>query len=88
MSALSKVIHEVNWISIFTNQRKIDGRSLTVGDAIRIFKFIDSEMSPENLACDGERPARSVTARAKMLKAADAALTKKGFRSPKFSWRV
>ena len=44
MSALSKVIHEVNWISIFTNQRKIDGRNLTVGDAIRIFKFINSEM--------------------------------------------
>ena len=89
MSAnLTKVIKEVNWMAMFSNGRTIDPRNITIGDATRIFRFIDSELSPEHLTCDGERPFKSVVSRRKMLDGAVKALNKKGFRAPSDVWNI
>lgn len=80
--SLSAVVKEVNWNALFTNGRQIDPKFITVGDAVKIFRHIDSELSPENLCCDGELSPAKVRAKHKKLIKALQTLRLKGFRPP------
>lgn len=79
---LRTVISEVNWIGQFTKQRLIDYKNISSADATRIYYFIDSELSPEHLHQDGERPYHKAMARQSMLDGATTALQRKGFTMP------
>ena len=89
MSAhLSRVIKEFNWQAQFGNGRTVDPRNITIGDATKVFRFIDCELSPEHLAMDGERPAHQQRSRQSMLDGAVTALQRKGFRMPSNTWNI
>jgi hypothetical protein len=63
---LQKYLDQKNqWNSIF------GGKPLIIGqDNQRIAEMIDSDLSPENLTCDGELPRSQVQARFRQLTAA------------------
>ncbi len=65
ISTLEQYVEQKNrWGALFGNQplSLLDAR-----DRQRIAESIDSELSPENLTCDGELPRSQVQARYKML---------------------
>ena len=66
MKTLQKYLDQKNqWNSIF------GGKPLVIGqDNQRIAEMIDSDLSPENLTCDGELPRSQVQARYRQLTAA------------------
>ncbi len=66
MKNLQKYLDQKNqWNSIF------GGKPLIIGqDNQRIAEMIDSDLSPENLTCDGELPRSQVQARFRQLTAA------------------
>ena len=66
MKSLQKYLDQKNqWNSIF------GGKPLVIGqDNQRIADMIDSDLSPENLTCDGELPRSQVQARFRQLNAA------------------
>ena len=72
MKNLQKYLDQKNqWNSIF------GGRALVIGkDNQRIADMIDSELSPENLTCDGELSRGQVNARYRQLTAAARELQK------------
>lgn len=84
MSAhLSKVINEMNWEANYNpGYRVIDRANLTVSDAIRIYRYIDCELSPEHLHQDGERSSAEVDRFVRMYDGAVTALQRMGFRMP------
>ena len=58
------VIQKNSWNAIFNKK----GLSLTSAeDRQRIASMLDSDLSPENLTCDGELPRATVIARHKQL---------------------
>ena len=78
MSALTKMIKEYN---VF-GAPKIDSRQVTMGDALRMFKYIDHQMEPEWLYQDGEASYYEIDTRHRLLKRAAKELVLKGFRVP------
>ena len=72
MKNLQKYLDQKNqWNAIF------GGRALVIGkDNQRIADMIDSELSPENLTCDGELSRGQVNARYRQLTAAARELQK------------
>lgn len=65
MKELKEYVNQKNsWNAIFNKK----GLSLTSSeDRQRIADMIDSDLSPENLTCDGELPRATVIARHKQL---------------------
>ena len=62
MQALNDYVAQKNyWNSLFQNATQLDLNSAQ--DRKTIAQSIDSELSPENLTCDGELPASQVRAR-------------------------
>jgi hypothetical protein len=72
MKTLQKYLDQKNqWNAIF------GGRALVIGkDNQRIADMIDSELSPENLTCDGELSRSQVNARYRQLTTAARELQK------------
>jgi hypothetical protein len=65
MQALNEYVAQKNrWNSLF-NSAPLDLNSAQ--DRKQIAQYIDSDLSPENLSCDGELPASQVRARYKQL---------------------
>ena len=66
MQALNEYVAQKNyWNSLFKNAPQLDLSNAQ--DRKTIAQSIDSELSPENLTCDGELPASQVRARYKQL---------------------
>jgi hypothetical protein len=67
MKELKAYVDQKNkWHSLFNkNANYLD--ITKAGDRQRVANMIDSELSPENLTCDGELPAATVRARHKQL---------------------
>jgi hypothetical protein len=62
MQNLKAYVESMNkWNSLFGNYRKLDLKS--AADRKAIASDIDMKLSPENISCDGELPARQVMAR-------------------------
>ena len=62
MQALNEYVAQKNyWNSLFQNATQLDLSNAQ--DRKTIAQSIDSELSPENLTCDGELPASQVRAR-------------------------
>ena len=62
MQALNEYVAQKNyWNSLFQNATQLDLNNAQ--DRKTIAQSIDSELSPENLTCDGELPASQVRAR-------------------------
>ncbi len=65
ISTLEQYVEQKNrWGALFGNRPL---SLLNAQDRQRIAESIDSELSPENLTCDGELPRSQVQARYKML---------------------
>ncbi len=65
ISTLEQYVEQKNrWSALFGNQPL---SLLDAKDRQRIAESIDSELSPENLTCDGELPRSQVQARYRML---------------------
>ena len=79
---LNAVIRDENWIRDLFSRRKIDPRNITIRDAIDLYQKIDSQMSPENLTCDGELSNREIVAKRRKLMGAVEELDRRGFRRP------
>jgi len=80
MKALSAIVKEINLLrKMFRNKPQISMRTMTVGDSIDIIRYIESELSPENLSMDGERNYRRTMARKSLLENAISDLQLKGF---------
>lgn len=63
--AIEKYVEQKNqWRSIFKESKL---SLLNAADAQRIAEMLDADLSPENLTCDGERPASEVRARYNFL---------------------
>jgi len=85
MKTLTKYVEDRNaWRGIF-------GQApftfpLTHADVTELTEIIDSELSPENLCCDGELPMAQVRVKARLLNGAAADLakyaTENGFTQP------
>jgi len=72
MRALSTFIDNKNrYASLFRGQRTEPLYEVqTVAGRMRVAKMIDSDLSPENLSCDGELPRAEVNRRYRELTAA------------------
>jgi len=80
--SLKQFIESENRMRAFFKEPPLDAETLTHDEATKLYKRLDSNMSPEALFADGERP-RAVAARlAKMYKQAFADLKAKGFTPP------
>jgi hypothetical protein len=74
MSALQALINQKNqWNAIFNGEQF---EIKTVKGRQRVASMIDSDLSPENLTCDGELPRSQVQARYRALTAAAKELVK------------
>mgnify|MGYP003347054990 CR=1 FL=1 len=62
MQNLKAYVESMNsWNKLFGNYRPLDLKN--AADRQAIASHIDSALSPENISCDGELPARQVMAR-------------------------
>ena len=74
MSALQALINQKNqWNAIFNGEQF---EIQTAKGRQRVASMIDSDLSPENLTCDGEMPRSQVQARYRALTAAAKELVK------------
>jgi len=74
MSALQALINQKNqWNAIFNGEQF---EIQTAKGRQRVASMIDSDLSPENLTCDGELPRSQVQARYRALTAAAKELVK------------
>lgn len=78
--SLPKVIKEFNTYMKITRQRQVEPRSLTVGDSIRIARYIDNQLDTEVLTRDGELNWAQATKEKMKLMMAARQLKGKGFR--------
>jgi hypothetical protein len=74
MSALTQYVDRKNSFSKIFGNKELSLQN--AGDRKRIAESIDSDLSPENLTCDGELPRSQVQARYKSLTAAAKELIK------------
>lgn len=89
MKNLKNYVEGINrncWGKLFSDP-VIDLNNLTEEVAQRIFSKIDSDLSPENLCCDGELPRAQVNKKYKMLTSAVKELVKLGY-TPKNCYEI
>jgi hypothetical protein len=87
--SLKKVIREMNEMEkLFTGRPRYTLRYLNMGDAWKIFNYIDVELSPEWLNQDGELSPKKAEKRESMLKQAIEDLENRGYRKPKYKSTV
>lgn len=88
MQNLKKYVASLNAITaIFDGEAdaNIDLNNLDNAVAQRIFNYIEGDLSPENLCCDGELPFAAVKRKANMLNKARDELIAMGFEhTPEF----
>lgn len=85
---LEELIENYNfWPRLRGQGRILDIDTLTQADATSLYHRIDSDLSPENLTCDGELPAAQVRQRAQMLQGAVAELDR-SFQRPAELWCI
>lgn len=82
MSHLKTFIENHNRFAKLFGDRTFDLTTLTQDDANKLFYKIDSEMSPENLHCDGEITAAQARQKARVFMGAAAQLDALGFQRP------
>jgi len=82
---IQKVIREMNELEVLMTGRKpYSLRYMTMGQAWKIFQYIDMELSPEWLHQDGERSRVKVQKREAMLNQALEDLVNRGYRKPDY----
>ena len=82
---IQKVIREMNDLEFYMTGRKpYSLRYMTMGQAWKIFQYIDMELSPEWLHQDGERSRAKVNKREALLTQAQKDLVNRGYRKPTF----
>lgn len=86
--SLAKFIEQENRMRKFFKQPEYDVNNITPEDAQELFGKIDSNLSPEILACDGERPRSKQIRLAKIYRAAWAELRAKGFTPQGYCYNV
>lgn len=86
MKTLQAFIDRTNsWRQIFGDELiTTHVRRLTQKDADMLFEEIDSGLSPENLACDGEASAAHMKREGSLLRKSKAELLKLGFSEPQY----
>lgn len=77
MKSLNSYLDCENGIARMFRQKEIN-LPLSQADVDALVDKLSTQLSPENLTCDGELPASEVRARAKMLNGAYKDLTKYG----------
>ena len=76
MKNLAQYIERKNaWAKIFNNPT-YDVNNLSERDCYQLYDSLDADLSPENLACDGERSGGQVRQYARFYKAAGKELAK------------
>ena len=65
MSALKEYVNRINLFRGWNSQPAINASKLTQADVDFIAEQLDCDMSPENLACDGEISVREINRKAK-----------------------
>jgi malate synthase len=80
--SLKQFIESENRLRAYFKEAPLDADKLTQEDATRLFQRLDSNMSPEHLHADGERPAAQARALDKMYRQAFTDLKAKGFTAP------
>ena len=82
---IQKVIREMNDSEVLMTGRKpYSLRYMTMGQAWKIFQYINMELSPEWLHQDGERSRAKVNKREALLNQAQEDLVNRGYRKPTF----
>lgn len=89
-AALKNFIDRRNQINTLFNKgdAPLQVDTLTQAQANDLFHSVDTDMSPENLCCDGELPAREVRKRATHLKRVISDLESLGFTKPNNVWNI
>jgi hypothetical protein len=85
MKYLIAIIDDYNRRSALFGDPQIDGRNITQEQADALFQKIEGDLSPENLTCDGEAPAKYVRQRKMMLEGALRDLKTLGFKPKHFA---
>jgi len=78
--SLAKFIDRENVMRAFMQQPALDINNITQEQAAEMFQRLDSNMSPEVLYADGERPRAKAMALAKLYRKAWADLLARGFK--------
>jgi hypothetical protein len=81
--SLSKFIERENRYNRFFQMPLIHEDELTQEQATVLFRKLDSQMSPEHLHADGERPAAEARALTRMYTQAFQDLQARGFAAPR-----
>jgi hypothetical protein len=83
---IQKVIREMNDQEVLmTGHKPYSLRYMTMGQAWKIFQYIDMELSPEWLYQDGERSRANVQKREALLNQALEDLKNRGYRKPDYT---
>ena len=87
MSLAHYIDQKNSWDRLFNNAPRYNIRNLTHVDAQQLINSIESDLSPENLTCDGELSRSEVAERSAYLKSAQRELLKKFPNiQPSYSW--
>ena len=86
--SLAKFIEQENRMRFFFKLPTYDVNNITPEHAQELFGKIDSNLSPEILACDGERPRAQQIALGKLYRAAWTELRAKGFTPEGYVYNV
>jgi hypothetical protein len=73
---LNKYVESKNWIRQMFGDPLLDANNLSSKDVAGLLDSIEGDLSPENLACDGELRGAKLKAKATMLMGARAELQK------------
>jgi len=73
---LEKYVESKNWVRRMFNQQVLDASNLSAQDVRDLLDSIESDLSPENLCCDGELRGAKLKAKHTMLIGAQAELMK------------
>lgn len=86
--SLAKFIEQENRMRKFFKQPEYDVNNIDQAAAQELFQKLDSNLSPENLACDGERPRAQQIVLGKLYRAAWTELRAKGFTPAGYVYNV
>jgi len=67
---LSKFVENENRMAVFFNDKVVNVKAITDEDAQKLWDRLDSNLSPENLSCDGEIRGAKLRARYNYFKGA------------------
>jgi hypothetical protein len=86
--SLVKFIEQENRTRKFFNQTPYDINNISAADAQAMFQRLDSNLSPEILACDGERPRSEQIRLGKIYRQAFDDLRRAGFTPQGYVYNV